>query len=253
MKDPNNPNPTITPNPAPAPAPKPAAPERPSWLPEDFESPEAFRAAYDSLKAPKTETPEDDPKQTPAPKGNEDAQIGAFVTGLGFDVDSLTKEVASTGTINPEAMTKIEDAVTKMGLPKEMVQRYIEGEKLKAEQFVNNIHGIAGGKDEFDRMAAWAQRSLPPEDLKAFSDLMESGDAKKAEFAAKALVAQYRGNNRIPGKMLRGGTTAGVDSDIFFSKEEQVAAQMDVRYRTDPAYQRQVIEKIVRTNQSRRS
>lgn len=227
------------------PAPK---PDRPDWLPEGFETPEDFRASYDKLQPaqPKQDEPKAKTEAPPKADPKADEQVAKFVEGVGLDVRQLTEQVATTGTIEPEAMGKLEAAVEKAGLPKGMVQEYIQGQQAIADSFKREIFSIAGGEDGYAQLADWARQSLPEEDLRNFSDLMETGDFEKAKFAVRSLVSQYKANNRTPGKLLKGSSPAS-GGDVFHSQEEQIAAQSDPRYRTDPAFRRQIEEKIDRT------
>lgn len=226
--------------------PAPAA-ERPAWLPEGFDTPEAFREAYDKLQvappAPEAE-PQGDPK--PVQSNPADDQVAKFVETAGLDVRQLTEQVATTGTIEPEAMAKLEAAVEAAGLPKGIINEYIQGQQAVADAFRREIFSIAGGEEGYGQMADWARQNLPKEDLKSFSDLMESGDFEKAKFAVRSLMSQYKADNRIPGRLVK-GTSQAPSGEMFHSLEEQIAAQSDPRYRTDPTFRRQIEEKIERT------
>lgn len=219
--------------------------DRPAWLPEAFKTPEEFREAFDKMQSATT-PPNEDPAKPSQPAPKPDDQITKFVEGVGLDVNQLTEQVATNGTLDPEALQKLEAAAETAGLPKGIVQEYIQGQQAIADGFKREIFSLTGGEDGYGQMAEWARQNLNAADLRNFSDLMESGDAEKAKFAVRSLYGQYKANNRVPGKLLK-GTSPASNGDIFHSQEEQIFAQGDSRYRTDPTYRRQVEEKIERT------
>lgn len=250
------PNPIPTPNPAPATPPAGSA-ERPSWLPEGINSPEELRAAYDKLKNPEGGEPEGQPQEEPpGPAGSDpeaDAAAAKFVEAAGLDIGALTKEIAASGTVNADSLAKLEAVAEKAGLPKGMVQSYIAGKKAEADLYMNGIYAVTGGQDGYKDMAEWAQKNLSQEDRKAYSDMVTSGDFKKASFATRALYDRYRANARIPGKIMRGSSSADLAGDVFSSMDEQKAAMADPRYKHDPAYRNAVLEKTIRTSEARRN
>ena len=248
-------------------APPDKAPERPAWLPEGFDNPEEFRAAYDKMRAnlepDQPSKPEDAPAAPntldQAAPNTLDQAAAKFVEQAGLDVSALSRQIAETGSLDDASRAKLEDVIAKAGLSKDdagaAVNDYV---KMKKEAFdaragaaVKEIHDAAGGAEAFQAMGEWARTNLPPEDLKTLSDLFESGDVKQAKFAVKSLMAQYKANVRQPGKTLK-ATTGPVGGDVFASFAEQVAAQSDPRYASDPAFRRAVEEKIERTFRMRR-
>lgn len=201
------------------------------------------------------------PNPQPAPQVNPKAEPSAldkaaagFVQQAGLDVQALTRQIAETGAIDAAAHAKIVDIVSKAGLSKEeaekAVQDYVGSKKASIDAegatFVREMQDMVGGAEAYQAMGEWARGNLSPEEVKTFSDLCQTGDANVVRFAVQSLAARYRAENRIPGKLLK-GTGAAPAGDVFQSFEQQVAAQMDPRYASDPAFRQEVRDKIQRT------
>jgi hypothetical protein len=136
---PNAPDPTVPPK---------GTEDRPSWLPEGFDTPESFREAYDKLAAtphlakPDPTKPDKPDPTKPAPKdpsADDKGEIKSCVEESGLNIDDLQKQVVETGDISPEALAKMEAAAKKRGFSEGTVKRFIEGEKAKAAEVVNAL------------------------------------------------------------------------------------------------------------------
>ncbi|MCC8109914.1 MAG: hypothetical protein LIQ30_12910 [Planctomycetes bacterium] len=254
---------TITPEPTGAEAPQTqtapeqnpastAAPtgERPAWLPEGFDTPEALAAAYAEMTkktSGETDKPDQtDPQSTDKPAAATDESVAEFVQDTGLDPAALSQEIATTGDINGEAKTALAQKLEKAGLPPSMIDEYISGQKAVMEATVRDIKAVAGGEEGYNQMAEWARENLSEAEIQAFSNIMLNADVNTAKLTVGNLYARYKGSAAIPGSRVRGSTGTG-GGDVFHSIQQQVDAQSDPRYAKDPAFRRAVEEKIART------
>lgn len=238
-----------TPQSAPAEHAPQAATERPAWLSEGFDSPEALAAAYAKLTTgSQTEQPGENntnkPNETPAP--GTDESVAKFVQDSGLDPMALSREIATTGDINAEAKAALSKKLEKAGLPASMIDEYISGQNAVKDAAVRDVMAVAGGEEGFNAMAEWARENLSDTELEAFSNIMLKADINTAKLTVGNLYARYKGNAAIPGSRLKGSTGTG-GGDIFHSWEQQIEAQKDARYAKDPAYRTEVERKIERT------
>ena len=96
-------------------------------------------------------------------------------------------------------------------------------------------------------MLQWAQSSLSEQEQNMFDTVMERGDPLAAFFAVKSLAYRYQDEQGYQGKMLTGNAPK-TSGDIYRSQAEMVAAMSDPRYDKDPAYRRDVMEKVARSD-----
>lgn len=210
-------------------------PERPEWLPEKFESAEALATAYAALEKKQGAAKPVEGDATPTP--------AEAVTQAGLDMDAVRKEMeANDGTLTDATFEKFEKA----GIPKQMVEGYIEGQKALAQQLTTTVHGLAGGEKAFSEMAEWAKAGLSTEDAQAFNAAMESGDMARIKMAVGSLKSAFVAENGSAPSLVRDanmGIPAGVKP--FASNEEMVRAMQDRRYKEgDPAYHAEVQKRI---------
>ena len=108
------------------------------------------------------------------------------------------------------------------------------------------MKGIVGGDENYKNMLSWAQQNLNDQEVDMFDKVMEMGNPLAAFFAVKSLAYRYNDSIGFDGKMVT-GTAPKESADIFRSQQEVVAAMGDRRYDNDPAYRRDVMEKLSRS------
>jgi hypothetical protein len=178
------------------------------------------------------------PEGTPpaAPEGGApDAQQVLESKGLNFD--QFSTEFATNGALGEESYQALEKA----GIPKDVVDAYIEGQVALASARDNVGYEVAGGKESFNAMAAWAVQTLPVADREAFNKAVAGSEAEMRQ-AVTALRAQYEAaNGRAP--QLLGGQSAASGSQGYESRAQMVADMKDPRYQKDPAFRAKVMSK----------
>ena len=112
---------------------------------------------------------------------------------------------------------------------------------------VNTIQEAAGGRDNYKTMTQWASDNLAEKDVKAFDQIIDSGNLQAIQLAVAGLRSTYEQYNGYEGRMLSGKPPRS-SGDVFRSQAELVAAMSDRRYDDDPAYRQDVIEKLDRTD-----
>lgn len=187
------------------------------------------------------------PAPQPAPAANQPDPAQAAVEAAGLDYAALEQEYATNGQLTQETYTKVKTALEKIGIPEAAISNYFQGVAASQQLFMNSVYQQTGGEENYQAMAAWARESLSPTELKAFSDMAETGDAEKALFAVKMLYGQYQNATRQGGQLLQASSSSSSPTGVFKSMDEYVAALADPRHKADPGYRDQVRAKLERS------
>jgi hypothetical protein len=204
--------------------------QRPTWLPEGFNTPEELATAYAALKG-------DGPKLTEDTQGTKDAQPSNFV--------EFEKEYAQSGSLSDASYAKLE----KMGLSRAMVDNYIAGTTASVASYQEAGYSVAGGKEAYERMVSWAKVNLTPGEIKAFDSQVGSSDVDTMKLAVAGLNARYAASNGFTPKTSVLGSAAPFSGAGGFQSRAQVTAAMkDPRYTKDPAYRQSVERALANSN-----
>ena len=111
---------------------------------------------------------------------------------------------------------------------------------------IDSIQTAVGGADAYKNMTSWAQENFSPEEVQAYDAALEGGDLNTINFALQALYYRYTDAVGSEGEMIQGKPAAAVDG--FRSQQEVVRAMADERYDNDPAYRKDVYDKLERSN-----
>ena len=115
------------------------------------------------------------------------------------------------------------------------------------EQQVTQLKDVAGGEKEYESMINWANGTLTKQEIEMYDTVMEAGDPLGCFFAVQALKYRYDDASGVEGKMITGKAPSNT-GDQFKSNAQLVQAMNDPKYETDPAYRREVMEKLERSN-----
>ena len=115
--------------------------------------------------------------------------------------------------------------------------------EAQAEQ----LFKMVGGEKAYKSMINWAGQNLSKEEISMYDSVMGKGDPNAIFFAVQALNAKYIDATGKEGQMLTG--RGAVDQDNSFrSQAELVQAMSDPRYDRDPAYRRDVLNKLANSD-----
>ncbi|PDT45354.1 hypothetical protein CO661_24125 [Sinorhizobium fredii] len=210
------------------------APARPEWLPEEFDTPEAMAEAFAALKAGTKEEPKVEGEEPPVTEDTPPATV---------DVKAISAEWDEKGELSEATYT---DLAAK-GFDKATVDSYIAGQKALADAADRRLTDAAGGKENLDRMFAWASTSLTPAEIDSYNASFSNADVNAAEIAIAQLKGKYEAANGRDPKLL-GGKAPSQLADTFASWAEVTKAMSDPRYDKDPAYRAKVEAKVGRSD-----
>jgi hypothetical protein len=102
---------------------------------------------------------------------------------------------------------------------------------------------MVGGKKAYQSMIGWAGQNLSEGEIQMYDSVMGKGDPSAIFFAVQALAAKYTDAVGKDGNLLT-GRSASKEDNSFRSQAELVQAMSDPRYDNDPAYRRDVMNKL---------
>ena len=147
---------------------------------------------------------------------------------------------------SPEDMARAE-LVDKYGASRDLVDSYINGQKALSDAMVNNIYSSVGGEDNYKAMTEWATANLPESEITAFDNIMDSQNQDAVNMAIQGLYARYANSDGPKPSLLQGKAT-NTAANSFRSLSELRQAMSDPRYKQDPAYRKDVEQRLAVSN-----
>ena len=215
---------------------------RPDWLPEKFKSPEDLSKAYGELEKQFTQSRQEATQTEEKPvEAETNTEAREAVENVGLDFDSMQQEFADKGELSEETYKDLEAK----GIPKEMVDAYVEGQQAKADAYSNELYQFAGGEEAYQEMSQWASENLSDSEVDAFNSAITSGNQSQARLAIDGLVSRYRDNGGAEPTLVGGKASASVDT---YNSWAQVTKDMGTpEYKKDPAFRDAVQQKLSRS------
>ena len=212
--------------------------ERPEWLDEKFESAEDLAKAYKELQ--QKQSKKENTKDEDQTKGEEDSAT----TSTSNAVQKATEEFTENGKLSDKAFVELDKA----GIPREMVEQYIQGQEAISTASALEIQESIGGNANYAAMSEWAGENLAEGDLQAYNDIVERGSVEQARVAVKGMYAQFLAAGGKAPNLAQGATSGAAGAKAFGSAASMVEAMQDPRYKSDPAYREQVEKRIAVSN-----
>ena len=210
--------------------------ERPEWLPEKFNSPEDLAKSYAELEkklsAPKEDSPEDKPTD----------EVEQENSNKGPQFDKFAEEFASAGELSEDSFTELAE----MGYPREMVETYIKGMQSAQTADANAVMEVAGGSEGYKELTDWAKDNMSETELQLYNQMVETG-TDNAKMAVEWLMSKREAAEGVEPFLLY-GKSQPASKDEFRSTAEVVEAMKDSRYGKDPAYTKDIEDKLGRSS-----
>ena len=222
------------------------APAKPEEQQEDlilgkFKSQDDLIKSYQELEKklgePKPETKQEEVKPTTL-KAEPTTTDNVDPLGL----SNVQKEYEETGEISEETI----EALVQKGIPRNFIDSHVEGVKAAAQVFEQKAYEVTGGQDNYKAMQDWIVNNLPEVDRNLFNDGV-SGNTELALYTIKNMYARYNSENKEPNISL-GETNVSGQGAKYESMAQMKADMRDPRYTSDPAFRKQVADKISRSD-----
>lgn len=200
-----------------------------------FDSVEDLEKAYKELEK-KLGQPKEQ-QETPSENEAEKA-----VENAGLNMEDMSNYYEENGQLSDEHY----EALEKSGIPREYVDAYIEGIEAQAQIHNDRILSQVGGAEQYAEMTEWAKANMNEREIDRYNRAIDTNDPEIMEQAIMGLAYRYRAEVGNSPKLLEGqgkGSSGGFDSVA-----QLTAAMSDPRYAKDPAYRRDVEQRLARSN-----
>jgi uncharacterized protein YcgL (UPF0745 family) len=209
---------------------------RPNWLPEKFKSAEELAKAYGELE-----------KKMSAPQQEEQATESVEENATPEEVQQLDKYYDEFIEKN-ELSEKSYEELDALGLPKDLVDGYIAGQKALADNDVSEVQKVVGGQDNYAQLLDWSSKNLSQSEKDAFNNTIDNGSTEQVKMAVQGLMGRAGMSPDNAQQNLFEGDVNVTNTDTFGSVAQVTDAMNDPRYSKDPAYRKEVEEKLARSS-----
>lgn len=210
--------------------------ERPEWLPEKFKTPEALAKAYSDLEKKQSEQADSSEESTSESTSETEA------------VSNVIQEASDSFYENGELSDKNFEDLEKAGIPREFVEAYVKGQEATMNAEIASITDSVGGQENYDAMVEWASANLPSEEIDSYDEIVATGGTNAAKMAVKGLYARYMSEGGGSSVNIAKGATSGAALQPFKSMSQVTDAMKTKEYRQDPAYRKEVEQRISISN-----
>jgi hypothetical protein len=225
---------------------------------EDLEK--AYLELQKKLGQPKEDEPSDEeasdtPQEEPV-EGEEEEQVEEKVEESSEAVQLLqdaSKEFSDNDSkLSPETIEKLSQLDSRTLV--ETWAEYIANQNQESvqaaisQQDADRVMTAIGGQEFYQQMLGWAAENLSPAEVSAYDNVVNNGDADSVYWAALGLKAKYTDAVGFEGKQVSGKRPSRSEPG-FRSHAELARAIQDPRYRDDPAYRRDVEDKLARSGE----
>jgi len=214
----------------------------PELLLGKFKSAEDLAEAYKALEAKLGQPKEDTQGGQEGTQSGDDAAAKA-VADAGLNFDALSAEYAEKGELSQEAYEKLEKA----GIPKAVVDMYVQGQQALVERLQSTAFSEAGGEDAYSAMTQWATANMSEAEIDAYNSAVNSNNPDVIKLAVNGLKGRYQAANGSEPNLI-GGDLGETSGGSYESWAQVTQAMRDPRYAKDPAYRRQVEQTLAKSN-----
>ena len=209
---------------------------RPNWLPEKFKSAEELAKAYGELE-----------KKMSAPQQEEQPVESVEENTEPEEVQQLDKYYDEF-IENNQLSEKSYEELDAMGLSKDLVDGYIAGQKALADNDVSEVQKVVGGQDNYAQLLDWSAKNLSQAEKDAFNNTIDNGSTEQVKMAVQGLMGRAGMSADNPQQNMFEGSVDNTNTDVFGSVAQVTEAMNDPRYSKDPAYRKEVEDKLARSS-----
>jgi uncharacterized protein YoxC len=210
--------------------------QKPEWLPEKFKSAEELAKAYSELEKKFSANVKSAKEQTK--NNSEQVKLEENV------LDRFNQEYADNGMLSDNSYQEL----AKLGLNKEIVDGYIEGQKALSDNYQKEVYQEVGSQDKYAELINWASENLSDEEVQSYNEIIESGSMAQMKLAVRGLMATAGMNkSNFQRQELFEGDSDVFSSDAFRSIAQVTQAMNDPRYEKDPAYRKEVTDRLAKS------
>jgi hypothetical protein len=168
------------------------------------------------------------------------------VEAAGLDWNDIQTKVAKDFKLDDADYEKLE----KIGIPREIVDGYIETAKYAQRAVLSEVHSYSGGKEKLDAALKWASQNLKPEEIDQINGVLATPNWK---LGIDALMSRFTQNARGAAEpKLFSGVNVAPGTNAGFANQSEMMEAMAKRnslgqklYDIDPVYRQQVQQRML--------
>ena len=150
-----------------------------------------------------------------------------------------TQEVAEHGNLTEESYAALEE----YGYPRDLVAQYVAGQQAQAAVAQQELLTPVGGMEGYGKLTEWADKNLSEQEISAYDAVMNSGNHSQMQMNIQGLYARFQQATGIP-SLIQGDTGSTSASSGYRSWSEVTEAMRNPLYQKDPAYRRDVQNRL---------
>jgi len=164
-------------------------------------------------------------------------------------------EMAEKVYAGQDVSSYVDALVEKGGLPREVVETYLQGVAPAkgnspaipdssapglTDADVAELKGMVGGDQQFQQLSQWAMSNLDPQELADYNAAVDSGNKQAVRFALRAMQARAATGGVGEPELIGGGKPA--TAEVFESQQQAIEAMRKTNskgqrlYNVDPKY-----------------
>jgi hypothetical protein len=216
-----------------------------------FKSQDDLLKAYNELQKKlgqdtPEETDEEPEAEEEAPEEVPEDQTEVIKQTTDYMVE-LQKAYGDNGELPEEAI----EHFGKMD-PKDLIQSYLAySSKTRAgtiqQAEINTIKNAVGGEEAYTEMLDWARDNLEPDEISDFNAVTATGNVAAIRFAVDSLGNRWKSNVGYEAPLVTGKRASSKPAG-YRSHAELARDIADPRYQSDPAFRRDVEDRLARSN-----
>lgn len=204
-----------------------------------FKTNDDLLAAYQALEKKLGESSKPTEPEAPADTPNEEGEAPEG-DNTNLDLTKFENELLETGELSEASYEEL----AKTGIPKSMVDAYIEGQKAQAAQRSTAIFEMVGGQEAYQELTQWAAQNMDESFINEFNTAVNTFDQAKLTrhleyLQFKAAQAQPTDVKRVEGNSDSvGGIVPFADKTEWqkaashreYGRDKEYTAMVDKKY-----------------------
>ena len=209
--------------------------DRPEWLPEKFTSAEEMAKAYSELER-KMSSPEVAEEQEEEMRDNLDQ--------AGVDYDAMSQEFFENGELSEASY----ETLDKAGVPRSIVDSYIESQVAIADAQRSALMSEVGGEEGYSQLTQWAADNLEEAEINYYNEVMDSNNPNAIKMAVRAVAARRDAAEGMEPQVNLSGSSRAAGGNSYESVTQLMQDMQSPSYDNDPAFRAKVEAKLANSN-----
>ena len=147
----------------------------------------------------------------------------------------LDVEFNTNGTITDEQYNQL----NKAGIPDAVIDKYLDGLNAETEKFTQDVYAVAGGKEQYEEIKAWAEENFTQKELNAVA----SGSHTDMLLKMKGIKADYMSQTNNGQDRFR-GSQGGSSNGGYRSQQDYIMDRMSPDYKKSAKFRAKVESKF---------